>query len=199
MASGLLNTVRAGGNTITLALFSAVLITRLQAQLGDRSLAAQVASGDLTGPGQLDPYVQALRGTILFVAVACAVLGVSAVRLTRPSAPAPHPQGATMSPDRDEGQTAVLHYTVKPERLQEHLTLLGDVYAELALLRPDRLRWATYQIPGTCDFIEVVTGHPLPGPLPDLPAFQRYRSALDDRCQTRRFDDVAVVGSFAAT
>lgn len=104
-----------------------------------------------------------------------------------------------MTADPVLGETAVLQYTVAPEHLHQHLNLLADVYTELDSLRPARFSWATYQIPGTREFIEVATGHPLPGPLSDLPAFQRYRTGLDGRCEARRFDHVTVVGSFAST
>lgn len=95
-------------------------------------------------------------------------------------------------------ETALLRYTVKPELLDEHLGLLSDVYAELHTLQPALFSWATYRIPDTHDFIEVATAHPLPGPLPDLPSFRRYRAGLDDRCDSRQFDDVSVVGSFTS-
>lgn len=101
------------------------------------------------------------------------------------------------APGNTAAETAVLHYTVKAEHLEQHLQLLADVYADLDTLRPARFSWSTYQVLGSRDFIEVATGHPLPGPLPDLPAFQRYRADLDQRCEARQFDDVTVVGSFA--
>lgn len=202
MASGLINTVRAGGNTVTLALFAALLITQLQSRLGDRSLAARIAAGDLTDPGQIDPYSEALQGTLLIVAAACAVLGAAAVLLTRPGHQPIHP--STLTTDRrtamttDIAETAVLHYTVKSESLDQHLELLSDVYSELDAVRPSSFSWATFQVPGCRDFIEIATGHPLPGPLPDLPAFRLYRAGLDDRCETRQFDYVTVIGSFAS-
>ncbi|GAT66685.1 hypothetical protein HS048_13405 [Planomonospora sp. ID91781] len=103
-----------------------------------------------------------------------------------------------MTTDPTAAETAVLRYTVKPDHLDRHLRLLADVYAELDRLRPARFSWATYRIPGSRDFIEIATGHPLPGPLPGLPAFQRYRADLDDRCETRRFDNVTLIGAFGS-
>lgn len=96
-------------------------------------------------------------------------------------------------------ETAVLHYTVKPERLEEHLQLLTSVYGHLARPRPQGFRWATYRLGDSRDFIEVVTGDPLPGPLPDLPASRRCRAELEDRCGSRRFDEVTGAGSFGPT
>lgn len=198
MASGLLNTVRAAGNTLTLAVFAALLITQLQVRIRDRALAGQIATGDLTDPAQIVPYSQSLQTTLLIVTAGCAVLGTAATVLTRPTPSILSHKGVAMTTDQSTPETAVLRYTIKPEHLDHHLQLLADVYAELDRLQPSQFSWATYQIPGSRDFLEVATGNPLPGPLPNLPAFQRYRAGLDARCEARQFDDVTVVGSFAA-
>jgi MFS family permease len=90
MASGLLNTLRAAGNTLTLALFAGLLITQLQSRLGDRALAARIAAGDLTHPSQIAPYSESLQTTLFIVAITCAVLGTTAALLTRPHHRQPH-------------------------------------------------------------------------------------------------------------
>lgn len=100
--------------------------------------------------------------------------------------------------DDAPAQTAILRYTVKHAHLEQHLLLLAGVYAELDRLQPENFSWVSYQIANTHDFIEVATGQPLPGPLPGLPAFQRYRADLDNRCEARQFDQVTVVGLFAS-
>jgi len=101
-----------------------------------------------------------------------------------------------MSPDPTSPETAVLRYTVAPQFLEQHLELLRAVYTELNALRPTRFNWATYQVAGSREFIEVTVGAPLPGPLPDLPSFRRYRADLDTRCETRQFHDVEPIGSY---
>ena len=58
--------------------------------------------------------------------------------------------------------------------------MLRAVYAELNALRPTRFSWATYQVAGWREFLEVAVGAPLPGPLPDLPSFRRYRADLGE-------------------
>lgn len=95
-------------------------------------------------------------------------------------------------------ETAVLRYTVKADHLDEHLRLIRDVYADLAALAPPGFHWATYQLESSREFVEVAIGHPLPGPLPEMPAFTRYRASLDDRCETKRFDMAEVVGTYAS-
>lgn len=84
MASGLLNTVRSLGNTVTLGALAALLITQLSARTGDRSLASRIASGDLTDPSQIERFAQSLQVTLLAVAALCAGFGVASIWLTRP-------------------------------------------------------------------------------------------------------------------
>lgn len=93
-------------------------------------------------------------------------------------------------------ETAVLRYVVTPAHLAEHLAMLRDVYAALGTLAPHSFGWATYRLRGSNEFIEVATGGPLPGPLPSLPEFQRYRAGLEARCESRRFDQVTVIGAY---
>lgn len=83
MASGLLNTVRAAGNTVTLAVFVALLVTQLQSRVGDRGLAGQIAAGNLTDTSQIEPYAQSMRATLIVVAAVCTALGITAAALTR--------------------------------------------------------------------------------------------------------------------
>lgn len=52
MATGLLNTIRAGGSTLVTTVFGTTLITLLQARIGDGASAARIAAGDLPGPGR---------------------------------------------------------------------------------------------------------------------------------------------------
>jgi hypothetical protein len=101
-----------------------------------------------------------------------------------------------MALDPPARETAVLRYTVAPQELEQHLELLRAVYAELHDVHPQHFSWATYQVAGSRDFIEVATGAPLPGPLPDLRSFRRYRAGLEDRCEKRQYDAVELVGSF---
>lgn len=66
-------------------------------------------------------------------------------------------------------------------------------------MRPPHFSWATYQLAGTRDFIEVATGLTLPGSLPDLLSFRRYRADLGARCETRKFDGVDLIGAFTSS
>jgi hypothetical protein len=90
MASGLLNTMRGGANTIVLAAFGGVLATVVQAGVGDRALASRVALGDLPAgdPALAGHYTSAWHVALWAVAALCAGLGLLVLRLTR-TRPAP--------------------------------------------------------------------------------------------------------------
>lgn len=70
---------------------------------------------------------------------------------------------------------------LKPDQVEECLDLGRAVYEEFASFRPDWLRQASFQLD---DQVSIVTFAELddPGKLAGLPAFQRFRSTLDERC-----------------
>ncbi|GAA0371488.1 hypothetical protein GCM10009541_12540 [Micromonospora gifhornensis] len=92
--------------------------------------------------------------------------------------------------------TMLITYRVRPERLDEHLSLLDEVYRELAHTRPPGLRYQSLRLDDGHCFIDVVIGPHLPAPLPSLPAFVRYRAGFDERCQDFEMSEVSVVGSY---
>ncbi|MEU2657039.1 hypothetical protein ABZ615_17115 [Streptomyces sp. NPDC007325] len=63
-----------------------------------------------------------------------------------------------------------------------HEELLRTVYAELDALRPRGLRYDTYRLDDEVTFVSFVELADGPGVLGGLPAFQRYRAALDTLC-----------------
>ena len=101
-------------------------------------------------------------------------------------------EGQVPTPD----ETAVLRYTVREGDIDEHLALIADVYQELHTLRPSGFEFATYRLAGTNEFVEIASAPRLPGPLPTLPSFRRYRADLESRCSRRDFDIVTVVGQY---
>lgn len=92
---------------------------------------------------------------------------------------------------------ALIRYTVKADQLQTHLDLLRAVHEELSVNRPQGFHWATYETDQPRHFVEIVTGADLPGPLPQMKSFQRYRVGLDARCEgPREFTELHEIGSF---
>jgi hypothetical protein len=78
----------------------------------------------------------------------------------------------------------VIRYTVRGDRLEEHLRLVGEAYDELADAQPPGLTYATYQLEDGVSFLELLIGENGPAPLAASPAFQRFRSSLDARCES---------------
>ena len=93
----------------------------------------------------------------------------------------------------------LVQYTVRAEEVAAHLELVRAVYADLERLSPLGLGYATYQLGDGVSFVEVLTGEDGPGPLAASPAFQRFRSTLDARCEHPPvLTELHEVGSYGA-
>ena len=71
------------------------------------------------------------------------------------------------------------------------------VFEELNTAQPDGLRYATFQREDNLTFVDIALGANLPGPLPQLEAFRRFRANLDERCDERIADEFIEIGSLA--
>ena len=77
----------------------------------------------------------------------------------------------------------LVRYRVKPDRAQENAQLVRDVYAELAERKPPGFRYATFTMEDGVTFVHVaLTEDAKDAPLTSLPAFERFRSGLGERC-----------------
>lgn len=76
----------------------------------------------------------------------------------------------------------MIRYKVKRDQVKRNLELLRAAFEELESTQPDGLRWATFQLEDKVSFVDFVAGPDLPEPLPQLEAFRRLRSTLDERC-----------------
>jgi hypothetical protein len=77
----------------------------------------------------------------------------------------------------------MIRYRVKPDQAATNVELVREVYDELHGDRPARLRYATSQLPDGVSFIHLVETEDEHDPLPHLPAFQRFREGIRERCQ----------------
>jgi len=77
-----------------------------------------------------------------------------------------------------------IRYRLKPDRVEEHLALLGAVFAELDSTRPDGVRWDSFRLGDGGEFLDVASLRG-PGRLSRLAAWAAYRSTLDERCAER--------------
>src|SRR5260370_21575890 len=70
---------------------------------------------------------------------------------------------------------------LKPDQVETCLELGRAVYDEFESARPDWLRQATFQLDDEVSFVTFAELDD-PGKLAGMPAFQPFRSTLDDRC-----------------
>ncbi|MGP3951275.1 hypothetical protein [Streptomyces sp. 7N604] len=80
-------------------------------------------------------------------------------------------------------QQVMIRWKVTADALERHQEMLQTVYAELESVRPDVLRYDTYQLEDKVTFVSFVELANGPGVLGTLDAFQRYRAALDAMCE----------------
>ncbi|MFG1677287.1 hypothetical protein [Micromonospora sp. NPDC049282] len=78
----------------------------------------------------------------------------------------------------------LIRYTVKPEHIQRSIELLRTAYADLESTRPTGLRYETFQLEGTGQFLAVIESDQGPGEAAHhrLASFQRYRAELNHIC-----------------
>jgi hypothetical protein len=75
----------------------------------------------------------------------------------------------------------MIRYKLKPDQVEKSLELVRAVYDEFASVQPDWLRHATFQLEDKVSFVTFAELDD-PGRLAGMPAFQRFRSTLDERC-----------------
>lgn len=77
----------------------------------------------------------------------------------------------------------VVRYRVKAERVSEHATLLGAVFAELEQRRPDGLSYEALRLADGVSFVHVATVTTDANPLGELPAFKAFVAGIAARCE----------------
>jgi hypothetical protein len=77
--------------------------------------------------------------------------------------------------------STVVRYRVLPGHEDRNAELVRDVYRELHALAPAGFTYATYRL-GDGTFVHVAESEDGVAPLPRLPAFDRFRDGIADRC-----------------
>ena len=91
----------------------------------------------------------------------------------------------------------MVRYRVKAGREDENEALVGAVYEELAMVRPEGLRYATFRFDERSFVHVAVTEGDGPGPLPGLAAFQAFTRDIGERCdEPPVVTDLREVGSY---
>jgi hypothetical protein len=79
--------------------------------------------------------------------------------------------------------TMLIRYKIKPDQIDSNLELLQAFFAELAVAQPRGVRYSAYQLDDAASFVHIVDTDRGPGPFAVLPAYQRYRTTVEDRCE----------------
>ena len=78
----------------------------------------------------------------------------------------------------------MVRYTVRPERVEENVHLIGAVFRELEREEPDDVRYAVFCLEDGVSFMHLVALDGDDDALRRLPAFQAFLSGIKDRCMT---------------
>jgi hypothetical protein len=79
-------------------------------------------------------------------------------------------------------RAVVVRYRVKPDAVQQNLDLVRAVYAELATMRPEGLRYSTYRVDERT-FVHVALIEGTGNPLDSVAAFQTFTEGIGERCE----------------
>jgi hypothetical protein len=89
----------------------------------------------------------------------------------------------------------VIRYQTKPEAADENQRLIENVFAELAVAAPSKLRYSSFRLADGVTFVHVADGEGLT----DLPAFQEFQRTFADRLVDDLVrEDATLVGSYSA-
>ena len=75
-----------------------------------------------------------------------------------------------------------VRYRVKPDRVEEHESLLRAVFDALASGSPDGVRYAAYKEPDGVSFVHLALIDGEVNPLQKLDAFRAFTAGIADRC-----------------
>lgn len=95
----------------------------------------------------------------------------------------------------------VVRYRVKADRLEEHERLVGDVFAELARVRPAGIVYQALKLDDGVSFVHVAAISTPDGtnPLTPLPSFQAFSANIAERCEDRPVSSpAAALGAYRA-
>jgi len=94
--------------------------------------------------------------------------------------------------------SSMVRYKVRPDRADENEALVRAVYEELALQRPDGLRYATFRLPDGVSFMHVVIETDEPGRiLNEVAAFTAFVTDIASRCDEPPVaTEITLVGSY---
>jgi acyl dehydratase len=78
--------------------------------------------------------------------------------------------------------TKVIRYTTHPEHADENERLIRDVFAELAIEKPEGLHYTALRLDDGVSFVHVAVLDGDDNPLQASPAFARFQAGIGERC-----------------
>ena len=87
-------------------------------------------------------------------------------------------------------RTVMVRYKVKPDHVAANEELVRGVYEELARVKPEGFRYATFKLEDGLSFLHLAAQEGERSPLAGVAAFQRFQEGIRDRC-----DEPPVVSS----
>jgi hypothetical protein len=93
----------------------------------------------------------------------------------------------------------VVRYRTEPDRSDENQALIEKVFAELATVHPDGLRYMSVRLGDGVSFVHVASIETPDGtnPLSATAAFQEFQREIADRCEEQPLVmDATLVGSY---
>lgn len=81
-------------------------------------------------------------------------------------------------------KTTIVRYKVKATRVDEHVGLIRNVFAELKSEAPAGLKYAALTLDDGVSFVHIASVDTPDGgnPLTELPAFKKFLDGIKDRC-----------------
>ena len=90
----------------------------------------------------------------------------------------------------------VVRYRVKPDRVAENEAFVRAVYAQLADVQPEGLRYATVKLDDGVSFVHIAV-HEGDNPLPGLASFRAFSEGARERCDDPpAVSEATLVGSY---
>ena len=91
----------------------------------------------------------------------------------------------------------LVRYRVKPERVEEHESLIAGVFAELARKKPDGIRYGAFKRADGVSFVHVALVTAEVNPLDGIAAFKAFSERIKERCdEPPEVVDLTPVGSY---
>jgi hypothetical protein len=95
-------------------------------------------------------------------------------------------------------EKTIVHYKLKPGKVEENEKLVQAVYQELHEQAPEAFSYATYKLPDGVSFVHIAINNTNEkSPLSGLAAFKAFQAGIKDRCDEQPVVSAATeIGSY---